>query len=207
MIYGAITNSWRLQLENADLLALIGQAQTQGARHIELRQTCLGRAERGEGDDWRPELDYLAGVVQEYPELSFDLAMAYPVLSRDNDPQDGAFQAALAGARLVGGPAPQLRVVDLSPAEGPLGKPGRHPRRRPQSGRAGRGGGAAGRNAVDGERRSAHRQHGAAGGDGCAAICPPNSGNTWASAPTPPTSCGNTPIRSRWPTWRRCRRT
>ena len=115
MIYGAITNSWRMQLENADLMELIGQAQTQGARHIELRQTCLGRAEQGEGDDWRPELDYLAGVVQAYPELSFDLAMAYPVLTRDNDPQDGAFQAALAGARLVGGAAPQLRVVDLAP--------------------------------------------------------------------------------------------
>ena len=42
MIYGAITNSWRLQLESEELLALVGQARARGARHIELRQTCLG---------------------------------------------------------------------------------------------------------------------------------------------------------------------
>ncbi len=41
MIFGAITNSWRHQLESVDLMELVGQAEQIGARHIALRQTCL----------------------------------------------------------------------------------------------------------------------------------------------------------------------
>ena len=114
MIYGAITNSWREQLESEELLALVGQAQARGARHIELRQTCLGACESGEGDDWRPSLDGLAAIVDAYPGLTFDLAMAWPCLTRQSDPHGEAWQAALAGARLVGGSSPQLRIVDPS---------------------------------------------------------------------------------------------
>ena len=55
MIYGAITNSWRNQLDDAELGDLIAEAQSRGAGHIELRQTCLGAAESGEGNAWRPE--------------------------------------------------------------------------------------------------------------------------------------------------------
>ncbi len=54
MIFGAITNSWRLQLDDLDLAALVEEAQARGARHIELRQTCLGHCESGEGEHWRP---------------------------------------------------------------------------------------------------------------------------------------------------------
>ena len=74
-----------------------------GAKHIELRQTCLGECEEGTGDAWRPNLDQLKEVVQTYPNVTFDLAMALPCLTRKIDPQSEAFQAALAGAKLVGG--------------------------------------------------------------------------------------------------------
>ena len=54
MIFGAITNSWRHQLQTTDLKDLVAKAEVSGARHIELRQTCLGDYETGEGDEWRP---------------------------------------------------------------------------------------------------------------------------------------------------------
>ena len=117
MIFGAITNSWRMQLESEELLALIGQARSKGARHIELRQTCLGSCETGEGEGWRPLMEGLERVIDAYPDLTFDLAMAWPCLTRETDPQGEAWQAAIAGAKLVGGDSPQLRIVDPSPFE------------------------------------------------------------------------------------------
>jgi sugar phosphate isomerase/epimerase len=112
MIFGVITNSWRRQLGGQDLAALIKQAQAYGARHIELRQTCLGDYERGEGEQWRPVMSRLETLVREFPELSFDLAMALPCLTRTTDPASEPFQAALSGAKLVGGQTPHLRLVD-----------------------------------------------------------------------------------------------
>ncbi len=114
MIFGAITNSWRLQLESAELIDLVGQAEASGARHIELRQTCLGKCESGDGDGWRPSLEGLEAVIRAWPNLTYDLAMAWPCLTRETDPQGEAWQAALAGAKLVGGDSPQLRIVDPS---------------------------------------------------------------------------------------------
>jgi hypothetical protein len=35
MIFGAITNSWRQQLEGQDLAILVQEAQTRGARHTD----------------------------------------------------------------------------------------------------------------------------------------------------------------------------
>ena len=115
MIFGAITNSWRLHLESQALIDLVGQAEAMGARHIELRQTCLGSCESGAGDDWRPSLSGLEEVIRAWPDLTYDLAMAWPCLTRQTDPQGEAWQAALAGAKLVGGDSPQLRIVDPSP--------------------------------------------------------------------------------------------
>ncbi len=114
MIFGAITNSWRIQLESEELVELVGRAAASGAMHIELRQTCLGSCESGEGDGWRPSLDGLEAVLKAHPKLTYDLAMAWPCLSREADPQGDAWQAALAGAKLVGGDSPQLRIVDPS---------------------------------------------------------------------------------------------
>ena len=84
MIFGAITNSWRQQLDGQELAVLVKEAQSRGARHIELRQTCLGQCEQGEGEHWRPVLSRLEDLVQAFPALSFDLAMAWPCLTRTN---------------------------------------------------------------------------------------------------------------------------
>ena len=112
MIFGAITNSWRNQLMEQDLADLIAEAEARGSRHVELRQTCLGSCESGQGDDWRPDLDGLQAIVDRFPGLQFDLAMALPCLSSDVDPSGEQFQMALAGARIVGKDVPHLRLVD-----------------------------------------------------------------------------------------------
>jgi sugar phosphate isomerase/epimerase len=123
MILGAITNSWREQLPSHSVKELVGEAVKKGAKHIELRQTCLGECEEGSGDDWRPNLDRLQEVVQAYPDLTFDLAMALPYLTRKIDPLGDGFQAALAGAKLVGGSQPHLRLVDPAPFDAPWHSP------------------------------------------------------------------------------------
>jgi sugar phosphate isomerase/epimerase len=124
MIFGAITNSWRQQLDGQDLVALVKEAQARGARHIELRQTCLGHCESGEGEHWRPVLSRLEALVHACPGLSFDLAMAWPCLTRTTDSSGEQFQAALQGAKLVGGPAPHLRLVDPAAFEHSWERPG-----------------------------------------------------------------------------------
>jgi sugar phosphate isomerase/epimerase len=123
MRFGAITNSWRQQLDNYDLRALIHEARARGARHIELRQTCLGPYESGEGTDWRPVQSRLAALVQAFPDLSFDLAVAWPCLSTLTDPAGEPFQAALRGAQLVGGSTPHLRLVDPAAFDAPWERP------------------------------------------------------------------------------------
>ena len=119
MIFGAITNSWRQHLEGNDLMTLVSEARTRGSRHIELRQTCLGECETGQGDSWRPVLPRLQDLVDSFPDLSFDLAMAWPCLTASPDPTGEQFQAALEGAKLVGRGTPHLRVVDPSPFDQP----------------------------------------------------------------------------------------
>ena len=112
MNFGAITNSWRLQLEDQNINDLVSEAQTRGAGHIELRQTCLGDCESGQGENWRPVLPRLQALVNSFPDLSFDLAMAWPCLTEEADPHGEQFQAALEGAKVVGRDTPHLRVVD-----------------------------------------------------------------------------------------------
>ena len=119
MNFGAITNSWRLQLEDQDIKDLVSEAKARGAGHIELRQTCLGACESGEGESWRPVLPRLQALVDSFPELSFDLAMAWPCLSKESDPNGEQFQAALEGAKVVGRDTPHLRVVDPTPFDQP----------------------------------------------------------------------------------------
>ncbi len=115
MIFGAITNSWRQQLADHDLAGLVKEAEARGAKHVELRQTCLGACETGEGEEWRPVLAGLGAVVDQFPGLSFDLAMAWPCLTEKAEPSGEQFQAALEAAKLVGRETPHLRLVDPSP--------------------------------------------------------------------------------------------
>ena len=124
MIFGAITNSWRLQLEQSDLLPLVEEARSRDSKHIELRQTCLGSCETGKDQDWRPVLPNLQSVVDAFPDLSFDLAMALPCLTQRVDPSGEQFQAALEGAKVVGRSQPHLRLVDPAPMESVWESPG-----------------------------------------------------------------------------------
>ncbi|MDA0733303.1 MAG: TIM barrel protein [Chloroflexi bacterium] len=101
-------------MANQDLADLVKQAQEQGSGHVELRQTCLGAYEQGEGNDWRPVLSKMQTLVDGFPQLTFDLAMAMPCLSQQIDPKGAYFQSALEGAKLVGGSSPHLRTVDPS---------------------------------------------------------------------------------------------
>ena len=117
MIFGAITNSWRNHLMEQDLADLIAEAQARGSRHIELRQTCLGKCESGQGDDWRPNLEGLQSIVDRFAGLKFDLAMALPCLTQDVDPAGEQFQMALEGAKIVGRETPHLRLVDPNPLD------------------------------------------------------------------------------------------
>ena len=123
MIYGAISNSWRNQLDDNDLGDLIAEAQARGARHVELRQTCLADAESGDGDGWRPNLEALAGVVVRFPNLTFDLAVALPCITTDIDPSGGLYQSQLEAARLVGRGQPHLRTVDPGATDTPWETP------------------------------------------------------------------------------------
>ena len=124
MIYGAITNSWRNQLDaGAALGDLIAAARDRGARHIELRQTCLANAESGADAAWRPNLTELANIVVRFPDLTFDLAVALPCITSDINPQGGLYQSQLEAARLVGRGSPHLRTVDPAAAATPWETP------------------------------------------------------------------------------------
>ncbi len=112
MIFGAISNSWQRQLPTQALATLVAKAQQRGARHIELRATCLGDCETGEGDNWRPLLTNLQALIDQFPDLSFNLAVPVPCLTEPVDPQGALFQAALAGAICVGREQAHLRIVD-----------------------------------------------------------------------------------------------
>ena len=112
MKLGAITNSWREHLESESIESLVGQAAARGAMHIELRQTCLGDCETGEGDDWQPNIANLKAPVAQYPKLSFNLAVAYPCLSQEAQPKSALFQSMLDAAVAVSPDAPHLRMVD-----------------------------------------------------------------------------------------------
>lgn len=112
MKLGAITNSWRERLENRTIASLVGEAAARGAMHIELRQTCLGDCESGEGDDWQPRIDNLKALVSQYSALSFNLAVAYPCLSQNAQPKSAMFQSMLDAATAASHDAPHLRMVD-----------------------------------------------------------------------------------------------
>lgn len=112
MIFGAITNSWQRQLPEQNLATLIGEAWRRGARHIELRATCLGDCETGAGDAWRPVLPNLQALAQQFPDVSFDLAVPFPCLTTIIDPRGEQFQSTLTAAKYLNPVLPHLRTVD-----------------------------------------------------------------------------------------------
>ena len=120
MILGAITNSWGEHLFTTDLPRLVERARRRGADHIVLRQTHLAQYEEGAEDDWRPATDKLARLVRTFPVLTFNMAIAYPCLTREPNPASPQFQASLEAARVVGTVGtPRLRVVDTTKFDSP----------------------------------------------------------------------------------------
>ena len=123
MIIAAITNSWAEQLLTTDLPRLVERARRRGAAHVELRQSYLGEYEEGGQDRWRPAVDKIARLARTFPTLTFNLAIAYPCLTKDAEPASTQFQTALEAAREVGPIAPRLRIVDTSRYDGPWRNP------------------------------------------------------------------------------------
>lgn len=115
MLFGAITNSWREQLNTNSLTSLVQEAARRGARHVELRQGSLGNCEVGEGPKWRPVLPALQALVDVTPGMSFNLAVAFPCLSTMIDPIGDLFRSALRAAVTVNPSNPHLRMVDYGP--------------------------------------------------------------------------------------------
>jgi len=112
MIFGAISNSWKQHLADHSLTALVDEALRRGAGHVELRQTCLGEYESGRGDDWRPVISRLKDLADAFAGLPFNLAVAWPCLTRESHAPREQFRAALDAARAVGRERPHLRIVD-----------------------------------------------------------------------------------------------
>ena len=117
MKIGAITNSFGVQIDGDNLSDLVREARGRGSRHIELRQTFLGDCETGAGEEWRPVIGKLRALVDGFPDLSFNLAMALPCLSGEVDPKGEIFQQSLEGARVVDPNSPHLRLVDPAPQD------------------------------------------------------------------------------------------
>ena len=114
MILGAITNSWMEHLYTTELPRLVERARRRGAAHVELRQSHMGQYEEGAEDDWAPATEKLARLARTFPLLTFDLAIAYPCLTREPDPASPLFQVSLEGAGAVGPISPMLRLVDTT---------------------------------------------------------------------------------------------
>ena len=119
MLFGAISNSWRLQLGETDLSDLINLAKQRGSKHVELRQTCLGDYESGEGNDWRPDINKIESLVSGFPDMAFDLAVALPCITTLIDPSGDLFQECLKAAKIVGRDFPHLRTVDPKASSDP----------------------------------------------------------------------------------------
>ena len=204
MKFGAITNSWREQLADHDLTTLVREAQARGAQHVELRQTCLGDCETGQGDQWRPVLSHLRTLVAEFPDMTFDLAMAWPCLSTRSDPSGEQFQAALEGAKLVGRSLPHLRIVDPSPFDNSWEKAEDIPEE------ALTVADLAKEAARQGVILSMENSGQPCGAWPCWLVrpevtSPPRKAAIWAFVPTRRISSGVIQTGTPWPSWRRCR--
>ncbi len=124
MRIGAITNSFGVQIDGGNLSQLVREARDRGSKHIELRQTFLGDCETGTGNGWRPAIGNLRTLVDEFPDLSFNLALGLPCLSGNVKPKGEMFQRSLEAARVVGRNSPHLRLVDPAPQDHVWESPG-----------------------------------------------------------------------------------
>ena len=114
MIPGIVSNCWQRQLERGiELEDLLSQALARGFGAVELRQTCLGSFEEPEGHV--PKVSALGCLADRFPEIRFDLALAFPFLSPGGVVEDSLFQTGVDAARALSGRfPPHLRLVDLA---------------------------------------------------------------------------------------------
>ena len=114
MIPGIVSNCWQWQLEQGTALEdLLGQALDRGCLAVELRQTCLGSFEEREG--FVPKVSALGRLAERFPEVRFDLALAFPFLGAGGVVEDPLFQTGVDAARALAGRfRPHLRLVDLT---------------------------------------------------------------------------------------------
>lgn len=120
MIPGIVSNCWQWQLERGSALEdLLDQALDRGFRAVELRQTCLGSFEEPEG--FAPKVTALGRLADRFPDIRFDLALAFPFLGTGGFVGDPLFQAGVDAVRALAGRfPPHLRLVDLETTGGML---------------------------------------------------------------------------------------
>ena len=113
MIPGIVSNCWQRQLERGIALEdLLGQALDRGYLAVELRQTCLGSFETREG--FVPRVSALGRLAGRFPEIRFDLALAFPFLGPGGAVENSLFKTGVDAARALAGRfPPHLRLVDL----------------------------------------------------------------------------------------------
>lgn len=113
MIPGIVSNCWQRQLERGIALEdLLDQALDRGYLAVELRQTCLGSFEQREG--FVPRVSALGRLAERFPDIRFDLALAFPFLSPGEAVENSLFKAGVDAARALAGRfPPHLRLVDL----------------------------------------------------------------------------------------------
>ena len=126
MIPGIVSNCWQRQLGRGTALEdLLSRAWDGGYRAVELRQTCLGSFEDPEG--FVPRVSALERLADRFPEIRFDLALAFPFLGPGGVVEDPLFQTGVDAARALSGRfPPHLRLVDLATTSDML--KGREPR-------------------------------------------------------------------------------
>ena len=109
---GLVSNCWGVQLANDIALdELIAQATEIGYGAIELRQTCLGTYEPTAHS---PIAEALAALPKHFPNMQFNLALAFPYLSAESSASHPLFAAAVEAADALSGKYPaHLRLVDL----------------------------------------------------------------------------------------------
>ncbi len=115
MILGVVSNCWQCQLgEGIPLEKLVAKALERNFRAIELRQSYLGRFEDRRGHF--PRVEALATLPLEFPEIRFNLALAFPFLNpKQHDPTDPLFVTGVEAAEALSGQFfPHLRLVDLA---------------------------------------------------------------------------------------------
>jgi len=111
---GLVSNCWKVQLDaGVPLASLIERASQEGFRFVELRQGCLGECE--DSATRLPNAAALKKLAQNFPEITFDLAVELPVFSEFVDVSSKTVEAMLLGARAISeNDRPgHLRIVDL----------------------------------------------------------------------------------------------